>query len=128
MESRKHALEKDEDEEYSEALASLMDCDLSAPNRSAGPGTSKRQRLEEPEAEMAEAEAEMTEAEAETPESEVKIAEAGEKRSQVTQDDGHNQPMKQKKKYSRLCKNCGSTFNLKRNNGPKKRCRSHPGM
>lgn len=129
VEPRKRALEKDEDEEYSEALASLMDCNLSAPNRPASLGTSKRQRLEEPEAEMIECEAEM-------PESEVEISEAGaqeqqddaEQQSQVKQEKDHDQPMKRMKKNMRLCKKCGNAFNPNKNIGRKKRCRFHPGM
>lgn len=126
-ESRKHALEKEEDEEYSEALASLMDCNLSAPNRPKTFGTSKRRRMEKsgavtPHAEPATAEgvAGLTQAEAEEQQDEA------EQQSQVKQ--GGNQPLIQKTNNTKLCKKCGNIFNPEKNKGPKKRCGYHPGM
>lgn len=135
-ESRKHFLEKDEDEDYSEALASLMDCNLSAPDHSAAMGASKRRRVGEPEAEMSrnkagseiarstmkdtEVQAEFTETEAQEQLDEVK------QQGQVKQED--DQPMQQKTEDVRQCKKCGNMFDPLKNSGRKKLCRLHPGM
>lgn len=103
---RKRALEKSEDEEYSEALHSLMDINLSHRNLADPPGTSKRQRLEEPEPEVVEPEAQV-------------------EQEQAKQDE---EPAQEKKKKGLWCELCGNKFNGYENKGSKQPCKFHPGM
>lgn len=107
----KQGRDKNEDEQYSEALSSLMSIDLSPqdlPNPQARP---KRQRMEKPE----EPETEMVEPEAKKP------------RKKVKQED-EEPAQKASKKKSRSCKNCGCQFNPNQNKDSEQPCRYHPGM
>lgn len=126
-ESRKRGLEKEDDEQYSEALASLMDFDLSAPKGSKIRVASKRRRLEKPGSGMVQAEDATADAEAELIEAEAQEQQGGaEKQTKVKQEE--DQHMKKKKNKTKLCKKCGKMFNPDRNNGPINRCCFHPGM
>lgn len=97
---RKRALERSEDEEYSEALASLMDFNLSATNNPTSLVTPKRLRLEGPEPQ----------------EHQEKLKEAEDQPGQI-----------QISKKHKLCKNCGKFFYPSQNNGSKTPCNYHPG-
>lgn len=110
-ESRKHTLEKDENEQYSEALASLMDCDLSPQDRPKPLPSAKRLRFEEPE----ELETEMVEPEAQISQKMVKQEEEA-------------PAQKESKKKALSCKQCGNSFQGKDNKGSKTPCHYHPGM
>lgn len=107
----KQGRDKNEDEQYSEALSSLMNIDLSPqdlPNPLARP---KRQRMEQSE----EPEIEMVEPEAQKPRKKIKQEE-------------EEPAQKASKKKGRSCKNCGGPFNPNQNKGSKQPCRYHPGM
>ena len=105
---RKHALERSEEEEYSEALSSLLDFNLSPAIRPDPPVDSKRQRLEEPEIEVVEPEAQQEE-------------------EQVKQE-GEQPVHKKKNKNGMLCKKCGNTCKHTQNKDSKQPCNFHPGM
>lgn len=128
-ESRKRGLEKGDDEQYSEALASLMDCSLSAPNRSKIRVASKRRRLEQPGSGMVQAEDATADADAELIEAEAQEQQdEAEQQTQVKQEEDQPMKKKNKKRNTKLCKKCGNMFNPDRNNGPRNRCCFHPGM
>lgn len=99
---------RSEDEQYSEALSSLMDIDLSPPSHPDTCHASKRQRIEEPGIEM------VVEPDAQRPQKEVKEEE--------------EPAQKPTKKKGILCKNCGKPFNRNHNKGSKQPCRYHSGM
>ncbi|POS68985.1 hypothetical protein DHEL01_v212619 [Diaporthe helianthi] len=105
--SRKRALDRADDEEYSEALASLMEFDVSPQSRRNPPPNSKRQRLEEPDIEMEEPEFPKLE-------------------------DPEKQPVegtveKNKQKQDLACKKCGEFYKGTENKGSSMPCCSHPG-
>lgn len=105
---RKRALDRADDEEYSEALASLMEFDLSPEIRRNPSPDSKRQRLEEPDIEMLE-------------------PEVSKPQNPVKQED--EEPVQKSKKKNNLpCKKCGKTWKGNENKGSKMPCSSHPGM
>ena len=105
--SRKRPLDRAEDGEYSEALASLMEFDLSPESRRNPPPSSKRQRLEDPDIELEEPE--------------VEKPQNGHKQEKV-------QPVEKKpKKKGNICTQCGKGFNPKQNKGSKQPCTYHPG-
>lgn len=105
---RKRALDKAEDEDYSEALASLMEFDLSPESRRNLPPASKRHRLEEPDIEM-------LEPEVPKPQNPVEAEE-------------DKAVQKNKKKNKPSCKKCGKTYTKNQNKGSNTPCNSHPGM
>lgn len=107
----KRNLDKSEDEQYSEALASLMDFDLSPKDRSKPLPGSKRRRMEGAE----ELQTEMVESEAQIPQKKVKQEEEA-------------PAQKGTKKKGLSCQQCGKSFQGKDNKGSKTPCNYHPGM
>lgn len=110
----KRALDKTEDEQYSEALSSLMEFDLSPQDRPKPLASSKRQRMEEPE-DHEDPEIEMVEPEPQPPQKKVK------------QEEKEEPAQRKGKKRNNKCKRCGNRFNPKANRllHP---CNYHPGM
>lgn len=135
--SRKRTLDRVDDEEYSEALASLMDFDLSPQSRSHHTATPKRQRL-------AESIIEMVKLQVDKPQKTGKLGktEKLEKIDQLEKIDelqGIDKPQKvkhedsqpaqeQPKETDSLCKRCGNAFNSAENRASSKAlCNYHPG-
>ncbi|KAG8162098.1 hypothetical protein KVR01_007863 [Diaporthe batatas] len=110
---RKRSLDKAEDEEYSEALASLMKFDLSPESRRDPTLNPKRQRLEKPDIEMLEPEA---------PKAQDPVKQ---EKEQPVQKDKKKKKRNQKKLP---CKKCGKSYKGPENKGSKTPCRSHPGV
>jgi hypothetical protein len=103
----KRALDRAEDEEYSEALASLMDFNLPPESRRNPPPSPKRPRLEEPDIEMMEHKVQ-------------------EPQKRFKQED-EEEPVKHKtQKNNFICRNCGESYNPRQNKGYP--CNYHPGM
>lgn len=107
----KQGRDQNEDEQYSEALSSLMNIDLCPQDLPSPLARPKRQRMEKPE----EPETEMVEPEAKKP------------RKKVKQED-EEPARKVSKKKSSSCKNCGGQFNPNQKKDSEQPCRYHPGM
>lgn len=112
----KGALDRSEDEQYSEALSSLMDFDLSPQDIPRTLAKSKRQRMEEPE-DPEDPEIEMVEPEPKPPQKKVKQ----EEKEQSARKTGKN-------KSIITCKRCGERFNPNQKKRIKQLCNYHPGM
>lgn len=135
---RKRALDRVEDEEYSEALASLMEFDLSPQSRPSLTATSKRQRLEEPCIEMVELEVDKPQKidklemidkpeNIEKPgkiEKPQKIDHPEKKVKQEEEQPAQDEP----KKKESSCKRCGETFDPMQKKKFQLPCNYHPGM
>ncbi|KAL2286085.1 hypothetical protein FJTKL_07321 [Diaporthe vaccinii] len=113
----KRGLDKSEDEQYSEALSSLMDFDLSPQDLSKSVPISKRPRMEDPEEpeEPEEPETEMVDPETQVPQKKVKQEEEA-------------PAQKGRKNKDLVCTKCGNSFQGKDNKGSKTPCHRHPGM
>lgn len=104
----KRTLGKSEDEQYSEAISSLMEIDLSPRSQADPSPTSKRQRIEEPETEIVEPDAQNLQ-----------------KKVKQEKYDHVQEPTKKK---GVSCQKCGNPFKHNENDGSKQPCRYHPGM
>lgn len=121
----KRALDQNEDEQYSEALSSLMDFDLSPQGRPKPLATSKRKRVEEPE--NPEHPEHLEPEQPEQPEIEVAEPEHQNSRKKIKQEEEETVQNNAKKKKTE-CKNCGKSFKNKSNWRSKMPCQYHPGM
>ncbi|KAK7698507.1 hypothetical protein SLS64_012499 [Diaporthe eres] len=116
----KRGLDKNEDEQYSEALSSLMDFNLSPQDLSKPVPIPKRQRMEQPEQpeepeEPEEPEIEMVDPEAQIPQKKVKQEEEATAKKGI-------------KKTDLLCTKCGNSFQGKDNKCSKTPCHYHPAL
>lgn len=130
--SRKRTLDRVDDEEYSEALASLMEFDLSPQSRPSLTTTTKRPRLEEPCIKMVELEVDKPQKidklemidKPEMIEKPQKIDNPEKKVKQEERQPAQDEP----KKKGSLCKNCGNAFDDIQNEVSRRPCKYHPGM
>lgn len=118
----KRALDQTEDEQYSEALSSLVDFNLSPQLRPNPRASSKRPRVEEPE------QPEQPEQPDEPDEPEIEPVEAEPHHSPRSIKQEEEESARQSKRRNKKCRNCGAAFRNRQNKGSKEPCIYHPGM